>query len=57
MPEGLNQVNLRVPDELLARIKKMQLAVSHKRGKLITQHAVILEAIEEKIARDVQDIG
>lgn len=50
-PEGMNQVNLRVPDELLARIKKLQLEVSHKRGKLHSAHSVIIEAIEEKIAR------
>jgi hypothetical protein len=51
MPEGLNQVNLRVPDELLARIKLFQLDLSKKRGKLHSMHSIIVEAIAEKIAR------
>jgi hypothetical protein len=51
MPDGLNQVNLRVPDDLKANLKKFQLSLSLNRGKLISLHAIILEAIEEKIAR------
>jgi hypothetical protein len=46
LPEGINQVNLRVPDELLARIKKLQLEVSHQRGKLHSAHSILIEAIE-----------
>lgn len=51
IPDGLNQVNLRVTDAMIARIKKFQLELSTKRGKLHSMHAIILEAIEEKIAR------
>ena len=51
LPEGINQVNLRIPDALLAQIKKLQLDVSHKRGKLQSAHSILIEAIEEKIAR------
>jgi hypothetical protein len=51
LPEGINQVNLRIPDEMLARIKKLQLNISHKRGKLQSQHSILVEAVEEKLAR------
>jgi hypothetical protein len=51
MPEGLQQVNLRVPNELHSRLKLFQLELSHKRGKLNSAHKIIIEAITEKIAR------
>jgi predicted DNA-binding protein len=51
MPEGLNQFNLRLPDELLARLKKFQLELSTTRDKLTSIHSIIIEAIEEKLKR------
>jgi hypothetical protein len=51
MKDGRNQVNLRISDELVASIKKFQLEISNKRGKMHSMHAIIVEAINEKIAR------
>jgi hypothetical protein len=52
MKDGRNQINLRISDELVAAIKKFQLELSTKRGKMLSMHSIIVEAITENIARD-----
>jgi hypothetical protein len=51
MTKRLAQYNIRLDDDLYARLKQFHIDVIVKRNKPVSRHELIIESINEKIAR------